>query len=43
MNRQYISNVGAEDSYNIKDLITAKNAVVPHLTERDILEVGNVI
>ena len=41
MNRQYISNVGAKERYNIKELITAKNAVIPHLTEQEILEVGN--
>lgn len=37
--RQYISNVGEEEKYNIKELITAKNSVVPYLTEQDILEV----
>ena len=37
--RQYITNVGAEERYNIKELITSKNSVVPYLTEQDILEV----
>ena len=37
--RQYISNVGEEERYNIKELITAKNSVVPYMTEQDILEV----
>lgn len=37
--RQYISNVGAKERYNIKELITSKNSVVPYLTEQDILEV----
>ena len=34
-----MSQVGAEQSYNIKELITARNAVVPFMTELDVLQV----
>lgn len=37
--RQYTSNVEEKEKYNVKELITAKNSVVPYLTEQDILEV----
>ena len=37
--RQYTSNVEEKEKCNVKELITAKNSVVPYLTEQDILEV----
>ena len=37
--RQYTSKVEEKEKYNVQELITAKNSVVPYLTEQDILEV----
>lgn len=40
LNRQYVTNAGEKESYNIKDLITMKAKNLPHLTNFDILQVS---
>lgn len=35
--RQYVKDVGEEENYNVKELITSVNATVPSMTEYDVL------
>ena len=39
INRQYVENVGQEESYNVEDLITMKVEKLPHLIQFDVLQV----
>ena len=37
--RQYLTDAGEKESYNVNDLIALKNQDLPHLTYFDILQV----